>query len=183
MSANICDFRVGPFVRRFVVVDKGTAMSHAPSWIQHLASPGADPHAPDAPNRSERYTAVVWPFWSSLKADINTAVQEFQRSAGGRRVTIEDAGHKLLLRGDCYGLDVLLIVEREVIQARYTAIFDRPPVRPTRFHLRLDMRPDYLAVLDCRGCEIEDVPRFLLERLFRALVRPYRRPRRQARTV
>ncbi len=150
------------------------------SWIERLRAPRVDAHAPDAPERSEVYTHVVGPFWSLLKADIRAAVVEFNLTPpfGARPVLVEDAGHKLLLRGgDGQALDLTLNVEREHVLARYVARLS--PGRPSRsLRLRLDVQPEGLVMLDCRGCVIDDPVQFLLERFFRSLAakpRPARR--------
>jgi len=72
------------------------------------------------------------------------------------------------LRGDGYGLDLTLEVERERLRARYTP---HPPrgQKPTVVELRVDVRPDYLVLLDTRDRPIAHPDEFLLAPLFRAL--------------
>ncbi|MGH2397110.1 MAG: hypothetical protein ACRDFW_09000, partial [bacterium] len=151
-----------------------------PTWIERLRAPRVDVTAPDAPERGELYTQVVWPYWSLLKEDIRAAVDEFNLNpvSGARPVQVEDADRKLLLRGgDGQGLDLTLNVEREHVLARYVARLS--PGRPSRsLKLRLDMRPEHLVMLDCRGCVIDEPVQFLLERFFRSLA-PKARPSRR----
>jgi len=125
--------------------------------------------APDAPDRGERYIALIHPFWRSVKSDVIKVVQDYnRRPPTRRRILVEDVGRRLSLRGDGYGLDVTLEVERERLRARYTR---HPPrgEKPTVVELRVDVRPDYLALLDSRGCPIARPDEFLVAPLFRAL--------------
>lgn len=134
--------------------------------------------APDAPDRGERYIALIHPFWRSVKSDIIKVVQDYSRRSATRGILIEDVGRRLSLRGNGYGLDVTLEVERERLRARYTR---HPPrgEKPTVVELHVDVRPDYLVVLDSRDRPIAKPDEFLLAPLFRALARdaPARRER------
>ena len=77
--------------------------------------------APDAPDRGERYIAFIHPFWLSVKSDVVKVVHDYnRRPPTRRRILVEDVGRRLSLRGDGYGLDVTLEVERERLRARYT---------------------------------------------------------------
>jgi len=89
-----------------------------------------------------------------------------------RPVLVEDAGTRLLLRGDGHGLDVTFVVEGECLRARYMRFPCHVGRRPRVLSVRLDMRPDHLVLLDCRGCVIDDPVRFLLEPPFHALITP-----------
>jgi hypothetical protein len=142
-----------------------------PDWVRQLRHPERAP-AVDAQAGSEHYVAVVDPYWCSLKNDLKDAVREFQTR---HRVSIEDVGHRILLRGDCYGVDVTLKVEKQTIYVRYSQRFERRPIRPTHINLTLDMRSDFLVLLDPAGCCIEHPAQFILERFFNALIRPHRR--------
>jgi hypothetical protein len=125
--------------------------------------------APDAPDRGERYIALIHPFWRSVKSDVIKVVQDYnRRPPTRRRILVEDVGRRLSLRGDGYGLDVTLEVERERLRARYTR---HPPrgEKPTVVELRVDVRPDYLVLLDSRDRPIAHPDEFLLAPFFRAL--------------
>lgn len=126
--------------------------------------------APDAPDRGERYIALIHPFWRSVKSDVIKVVLDYnRRPPARRRILVEDVGRRLSLRGDGYGLDVTLEVERERLRARYTR---HPPggQKPTVVELRVDVRPDYLVLLDSRDRPIAKPDDFLLAPLFRSLV-------------
>jgi hypothetical protein len=144
----------------------------AHEWIQRLGTKPSAADTPDAPTRSERYIAVVDPYWSNLKADIRRVIQQYQKQDRRGRVFVEEHGRRLSLRGDCYGLDLMLIVERELVHVRYWQLPGRRPIRPATLDLRLDMRSEYLVLLDCAGCPVDDPVRFVLEPFLEALVQP-----------
>jgi len=125
--------------------------------------------APDAPDRGERYIALIHPFWGSVKGDVIKIVQDYnRRTPTRRRILVEDIGRRLSLRGDGVGLDVTLEVERERLRSRFT---QHPPrgQKPTIREFRVDVRPDYLVLLDSQGCPVEHPDQLLLTPLFRAL--------------
>ena len=149
-------------------------------WIQNLTKSVPVAWGPDVPDRGERYIAVVEPYWNSLKRDVKSAVGAFneRQSSSQHRVSFEDAGAKILLRGDCHALDVKLELEHERLRAFYSEWRDGRT--STAIVLRFDMREDYLAIMDCRGCIVEEPTRFILERFFRALAAPPRVRRTRA---
>lgn len=154
-------------------------MEHA--WIQNLTKAAPAAATPDSPDRSERYIAVVDPYWQSLKADIEAAVNTFNRRPGTiRPLLFEDAGAKLMLRGDGHGLDIRLDIEREHVRTFYTQLPWRQGRRPQVTTLRLDMRQECLVMLDCRGCIVDEPMRFILEPFFRAVTAPPRVKRTSA---
>ena len=131
---------------------------------------GAVDDAPDAPDKGERYVAVIDPYWSCLKGDIAAAVAKFNRLPGTRRpVVVEDIGRRLQVRGDGFGMDVTLEIEHECLRIRYMRHPGRRGETPRMLNLRLDMRPEHLVIGDGNGCPIDDPARFVLEPLFRAL--------------
>ena len=123
----------------------------------------------DAPDRGERYIALVHPFWRSVKTDVIKAGHDYnRRSPTRRRILVEDVGRRLSRRGDGSGADLTLEVERERLRAQYTR---HPPrgQKPMVAELRIDLRPDYLVLLDSRDRPIAHPDKFLLDPLLGAL--------------
>ncbi len=90
--------------------------------LERDSSRSLGPNSPDLPERSERYIAVVDPYWNSLKDDIKANIEAFNRQPGRPPVLLEDAGALLLVDGDGYGVKVRLQVERERLHVSYSAL-------------------------------------------------------------
>lgn len=127
---------------------------------------------PDAPDRGERYIAVVDSYWTGLKDDIKITVHRYNHHHQRyRHIVVRDLGRRLLVNGDGYGLDLSLELEREQLRARYYCQLRRRGFRSKVVLLRFDMGADSLMLLDHSGRPIDPDQRvqFLLGPLFRSL--------------
>ncbi len=137
-------------------------------WIDRLSA-HADPRLTiESADRAVQYRAVAGPRWHGIKTDIHSAVRVYNEHAGTRNtVSVEDADHRLVLRGRDFALDITFYRDKARIIGAYQSHKQRR--RRQFIGLRLEMRDDGLVVIDRRGCPVEDPVRLLLEPFFKSL--------------
>ena len=84
-------------------------------------------------------------------------------------VTVEDADHRLVLRGLDHGVDITFYEDSQRIVAVYQNRSRRQRHRPAPLPLRLEHEGSDLVILDRRGCAVENPARHLLKPFFLSL--------------
>lgn len=137
-------------------------------WIDRLNAPADSRATHDAMERAAQYQGVAGPRWNGIKIELKASVESYNRKPETRKhVEVEDAGHRLMLRGRDHALDITFYQDKARIIGAYHSHKQR---QGRKFiALGLDMRDDGLVVIDRRGCPVDDPARLLLEPFFRCL--------------